>query len=76
VYQWTVHGTNGKWEGDALKYRLTGGEGGGVVFRLFIVAPGVQMEINACGHLVGLLNADGELQKQPVKLKGTRIEVA
>lgn len=77
LYQWTVHGHNGKWDGDALKYRLTGGEGGEVELRLFLTAPGgAVLQLKAFGHLMGLLNADGELQKQPVRLKGTRLEVA
>ena len=77
LYQWTIHGNNNKWDGDVLKYRLTGGEGGEVELRLFLSEPGgAVLQLKAYGHLVGNLTADGELHKQAVRLKGTRLEVA
>lgn len=77
LYQWTIHGHANSWDGDALKYRLTGGEGGEVELRLFLSAPGgAVLELKAFGHLAGSFTADGELHKQAVRLKGTRLEVA
>lgn len=77
LYQWTIHGSNNKWDGDALKYRLTGGESGEVELRLFLSAPGgAVLELKAYGHLASPFTADGELHKQAVRIKGTRLEVA
>ena len=77
LYQWTIHGHQNQWDGDALKYRLTGGEGGEVELRLFLSAPGgAVLSLIAHGHLAGSFTADGELHKQAVRLKGTRLEVA
>jgi len=36
LYQWTVHGSGAKWEGDALKYRIERQFGGEIELRLFI----------------------------------------
>ena len=77
LYQWTIHGHAHKWDGDVLKYRLTGGEGGEVEIRLFLSAPGgAVLTLKAYGHLASDFTADGELHKQAVRLKGTRLEVA
>lgn len=77
LYQWTIHGTNGEWTGDALKYRLQSAGGGEVELRLFLTAPGgAALTILAHGHLVGDQAADGELHREAVSLRGTRLEVA
>lgn len=77
VYQWSIHGHSSNWEGDALKYRLISQGGGEMEFRLFLSAPGgAVLQLTAFGHIAGDITADGELHKQAVKLKGTRLEVA
>lgn len=76
LYQWTIHGHANSWDGDALKYRLTD-QGGEVELRLFLSAPGgAVLQLTAYGHLAGSITADGELHKQAVRIKGTRLEVA
>ena len=77
LYQWTIHGTNGNWDGDANKYRLHSSGGGEVELRLFLTAPGgARLTVIAHGHLMGDQMPDGELHRESVKLRGTRLEVA
>ena len=76
LYQWYVHGDGVQWEGDALKYRLDETGGGEVEFRFLLTAPGIVLNMVAFGHLASEVTADGELHKQAVKLKGTRLAVA
>ena len=77
LYQWTIHGTNGDWNGEANKYRLHSVGGGEVELRLFLTAPGgAVLTILAAGHILGDPMPDGEIHKTAVALKGTRLEVA
>lgn len=77
LYQWTIHGSNGDWKGEANKYRLHSAGGGEVELRLFLTAPGgAVLTILAGGHILGDPVPDGEIHKEAVSLRGTRLEVA
>lgn len=77
LYQWTIHGTNGQWTGEANKYRLHAVGGGEVEMRLFLTAPGgAVLTVLAYGHLMGDPIPDGEIHRESVSLRGTRLEVA
>lgn len=76
LYQWTVHGSGSKWEGDALKYRIERQFGGEIELRLFLRNVSGVVELRAYGHIVGDVEADGVMHKSPLRIKGTRLEVA
>ena len=77
LYQWTIHGSNGEWTGEANKYRLQSAGGGEVELRLFLTAPGgAVLTIIAAGHILGDPMPDGEIHRASVALRGTRLEVA
>lgn len=77
LYQWSAHGSAVDWEGDALKYRLSESGGGEVEIRLLHTSPsGTTLQLSAFGHIASAVEADGELHKQAVRIKGTRLEIA
>lgn len=76
LYQITMHGAQGDWEGDAWKYRFEEEPAGEVEVRLFLGQGTVRLEIRAMGHIAGDVVADGELHRESLRLKGTEIAVA
>ena len=74
LYQWSVHGSNGEWSGEAAKYRLHSVGGGEVEIRLFLTA--LRLTLIGKGHILGDPVPDGELHKTAIAIKGTGLEVA
>lgn len=71
LYRWDLHGVDGDWTAESSKYRLDVAVRGEVEVHFCLTAHGeAVLELVGVGQFFSPLDADGQVHRAPVLLKG------